>query len=67
MVEGAKSHLESNPEMLGGGQTNLVCTRTQRPPPPETEPELCVSASCEGMVQQWPDAGALNAADLGMA
>ena len=67
MVEGAKSHLESNPEMLAGVKQTLSAPGPGDPPPPETEPELCVSASCEGMVQQWPDAGALNAADLGMA
>ena len=35
----------------------------------ETEPELCLSISCGGMGQQWPaaGAGALSAADLGMA
>ena len=35
----------------------------------ETEPELCLSVSCEIMGQQWPasGAGALGAADLGMA
>ena len=37
--------------------------------PRETEPELCLSVSCEGTGQQWPaaGAGALVAADLGMA
>ena len=36
---------------------------------PENEPELRVSISCGGMGQQWPatGAGALGAADLGMA
>ena len=35
----------------------------------ETEPEVCLSVSCEGMCQQWPalGVGALGAADLGMA
>ena len=47
--------------------SNKPCVHQDPETPPETEPELCVSASCEGMVQQWPDAGALNAADLGMA
>ena len=34
--------------------------------PTETEPELCLSVSCEGMGQQWPatGAGALGPADL---
>ena len=37
--------------------------------PREAEPELCLGVSCEGMGQQWPaaGAGALGAADLGMA
>ena len=37
--------------------------------PTETEPELCLSVSCRGTGQQWPaaGAGALGAADLGMA
>ena len=37
--------------------------------PAETEPELCLSVSCEGTGQQWTaaGAGALVAADLGMA
>ena len=37
--------------------------------PTETEPELCLSVSCRGAVQQWPAAraGALGAADLGVA
>ena len=37
--------------------------------PTETEPELCLSISCGSMGQQWTaaGAGALVAADLGMA
>ena len=37
--------------------------------PTETETELCLSVSYGGMGQQWPatGAGALGAADLGMA
>ena len=35
--------------------------------PTETEPELCLNVSCGGTGQQWPAAGALGAADLGMA
>ena len=37
--------------------------------PTETETELCLSVSCGGMGQQWTaaGAGALGAADLGMA
>ena len=36
--------------------------------PTETETELCLSVSCEGMGQQWPAAGArtLGAVDLGV-
>ena len=36
--------------------------------PIETEPELCLSVSCEDTDQQWPatGVGALGAADLGM-
>ena len=35
----------------------------------KTETELCLSVSCKGTGQQWPaiGAGALSAADLGMA
>ena len=35
--------------------------------PTETEPEQCLSVSCEGTGDQWPAAGALGAADLCMA
>ena len=37
--------------------------------PTETEPDLPLNVSCGGMGQQWPatGAGALGAADLGMA
>ena len=35
--------------------------------PTETEPEQCLSVFCEGTGDQWPAAGALGAADLGMA
>ena len=37
--------------------------------PTETEPEVCMNVSCEGMGQQWPAAGvgALGAVDLAMA
>ena len=53
--------------MLGGLKQTLCAPGPRNPT--ETEPELCLSASSEGMVQQWPDAGAgaLDAADLGMA
>ena len=46
MVGGAKSYLESHPipaRDAQRAQTNLVCTRTQRPT--ETETELCLSVS----------------------
>ena len=70
MVGGVKSHLESNPiptRNTQRAQTNLCCTRTQRPY--ETETELCLSISCGGTCQQWTVAGAwpLGAEDLGMA
>ena len=61
-------YLESNPipaRNTQRAQTNLVHTRTQRPT--ETETELCVSVSCGGTGQKWTAAGALGAADLGMA
>ena len=46
----------------------MYCTPGPRDPT-ETEIELCLSVSCGGMGQQWTDtgAGALGAADLGMA
>ena len=42
LVEGVKSHLESNPRAARDAQmaqTNLVCTRTQRP---HRDPQNCV-------------------------
>ena len=50
------------------GLKQTFCARGPRDPT-ETEPELCLSISCEGIGQQWPAAGAraLGAADLGMA
>ena len=68
MAGGTKSHLESNSIPISdarGAQTKLVCTRDAT----KTEPELCLSVSCRGTGQQWPatGAGALGAADLGMA
>ena len=50
------------------GLKQTSCTPGPRDPT-ETEPELCLSVSCEGTGQQWPaaGAGALGAADLGMA
>ena len=35
--------------------------------PTETEPEQCLSVSCEGTGHQGPETGALGAADRGMA
>ena len=69
MVEGAKSHLESNPiparDSMGSNQT---CVHQRPRDPTDTEPELSLSVSCEGTGQQWAaaGAGALDAADLGM-
>ena len=38
--------------MLGGLKQTL-CAPGPRDPP-ETEPELCLSVSCDGLGQQWP-------------
>ena len=70
MVGWVKSHLESNPISARDtqrAQTNL-CTPGPRDPT-QTETELCLSVSCGGMGQQWTAtrAGALGAADFGMA
>ena len=48
---------------------NKACAHQDPETPTETEIELCLSVSCGGMGQQWTDtgAGALGAADLGMA
>ena len=48
--------------------SNKLCTPGPRDPT-ETETELCLSVSCGGTGQQWTAAraGALGAADLGMA
>ena len=70
MVGGAKLHLESNP--IPAWDTwrlkHTLCTSGPRGPT-ETEQDMCVSVSCGGAGQQWPaaKAGALGAADLGMA
>ena len=55
------------PEMLRGLRKTL-CTPGPRDPT-ETETKLCLSVSCGGAGQQWTavGAGALGAADLGMA
>ena len=67
MVRGAKSHLELNPPEMLRGLKQTLCALGPRDPEPETE--LCLSVSCKGTGQQWPaiGAGALSAADLGMA
>ena len=55
MVGEVKLRLESNPllaEMLRGLKKAL-CTLGPRDPT-ETEPELCLSVSCEGTGEQWP-------------
>ena len=50
------------------GLKQTLCISGPRDPT-ETEPELCLSISCGSMGQQWTaaGAGALSAADLGMA
>ena len=70
MEGGAKLHLESNPIPTRDTwrvQTNLVLTRTQRPP--ETETELCLSVSSRGTGEPWTAAGVgtLGVIDLDMA
>ena len=70
MVGGAKLRLESNPiptRMLRGLKQTLFAPGPRDPT--ETETELCLSISCGGTGQQWTatGAGALGAADLGMA
>ena len=70
MLGGVRSHLESNPISTRDAQRTqqTFCAPGSRDPT-ETQTELCVSISCGGMGQQWPAAraGALGAADLGMA
>ena len=48
--------------------SNKPCAH-QDPGTPQTEKELCLSISCGGTGQQWAaaGAGALGAADLGLA
>ena len=50
------------------GTDKTLCAPEPRDPT-ETERELCLSVSCGGTGQQWTavGAGALGAADLGMA
>ena len=69
MVEGVKSHLESNPIPARDSwrvQTK-PCVHQEPGTPQETEPDLPLSVSCRGTGQQWPamGTGALAAADLG--
>ena len=70
MIGGAKSHLESNTIPTRDAlraQIKPLCTPGD---PTETEPASeCLSVSCRGTGQPWPaaGAGALGAADLGMA
>ena len=71
-VEGAKSHLESNPRPTRDARRAQTkpCAHTRRPHRDWDRPAFeCFYVSCGGMGQQWPDAGAgaLGAADLGMA
>ena len=51
-----------------GGVKQTLCAPELRDPT-ETEPELCLSVSCEGTGQQWTATGAvaLAAVDQGMA
>ena len=48
------------------GLKHTLCASGPRDPT-ETETELWLSVSCAGTDQQWTAAGALGAADLGMA
>ena len=50
------------------GLKHTLCTPGLRDPT-ETEPELCLSVSCQGMGRQWTAAGsaALGVVDQGMA
>ena len=48
------------------GLKQTLCAPGPRDPT-ETETELCLSISCGDVGQQWTAAGALGAADLGMA
>ena len=62
-----KNQTSYPPETLRGLKQTL-CAPGPRDPK-ETETELCLSISCGGEIQQWPaaEAGALGAADLGVA
>ena len=70
MVGGMNLHLELNPTLP---ETLRRLKQTLRAPgprdPTETEIELCLSGPCGGTGQQWTGtgAGALGAADVGMA
>ena len=50
------------PELLRPGKGTKMHAQAT-----ETEPELCLSVSCEGTGQQWPATRALSAAYLDMA
>ena len=64
MVEGAKSHLGSNPIPPRDAQrAQILCAPGPRGSK-DTEPEVCLSVSCRGTGQQWPAAGA--GVELGM-
>ena len=69
---GGEVAFKSNPILARDAeraQTNLMRILPGPKDPTETETELCLSVSCGGMGQQWTTtgAGALHAADLGMA
>ena len=55
--------------MLGGLKQTLYAAGPRDATGTETEPELCLTVFCGGTGQQWlaTGAGALSAADLGMA
>ena len=70
MVEGEKEFrikLHTHQRCSEGSDKTLYAPEPRDPT--ETEPDLPLSVSCRGMGQQWPvtGAGALGAADLGVA
>ena len=69
MVGGANSQLESNPIPTRDAQRAQTNLGPGPRDPTGTETVLYLSISCGGMGQQWTvtGAGALGAADLGMA
>ena len=62
-----KNQTSYAPETLRGLKQTLYAPGPRDPK--ETETELCLSISFGGEIQQWPaaGAGALGAADLGVA